>query len=247
MNPNLPFEGATGRGLRIAVIDSGVHAGHPHISGVAGGVSVNAEGAIEEDSFSDSLGHGTAVMAAIQEKAPDAEYFAVKLFHASLRTTSTALLCALQWAIGQRMDVINLSLGTRKPDYAARFAAVAGQAAEAGVMLVAAYEADGAPCYPGSLPDVIGVGLDWECDRNRYRWSEVGGSTVFYASGFPRSISGVPRESNLQGISFAVANMSGFVLRAGESARASGETPLSPPAIRQVLVNEVCVSAENAS
>ncbi|MCU1273988.1 MAG: hypothetical protein JWO48_1419, partial [Bryobacterales bacterium] len=37
---------------------------------------------------------------------------------------------------------------------------------------------------------------------------------VFHASGFPRSIPGVPPEENLSGISFAVANITGFVAQA---------------------------------
>jgi hypothetical protein len=37
---------------------------------------------------------------------------------------------------------------------------------------------------------------------------------VFKASPYPRDIPGVPRERNLNGVSFAVANMSGFVARA---------------------------------
>jgi hypothetical protein len=36
----------------------------------------------------------------------------------------------------------------------------------------------------------------------------------FLASGYPRDIPGVPRERNLKGLSFAVANVSGFVARA---------------------------------
>jgi hypothetical protein len=62
------------------------------------------------------------------------------------------------------------------------------------------------------LPGVIRVGLDASCPRNQFR---VNGET-FYASGFPRSIEGVPPERNLSGISFAVANMTGFVARACE-------------------------------
>ena len=56
----LPFAGCEGRGVRVAVIDSGVHARHPHISGVSGGVSIGPEGVIEQDSYVDRLGHGTA-------------------------------------------------------------------------------------------------------------------------------------------------------------------------------------------
>ncbi len=73
------FEELTGRGVRIAVIDSGVHAAHPHVGGVAGGVAIRPDGSTEAG-FVDRLGHGTAVAAAIREKAPDAELFAIKVF-----------------------------------------------------------------------------------------------------------------------------------------------------------------------
>ncbi|HYM21915.1 MAG TPA: hypothetical protein VEU08_01845, partial [Vicinamibacterales bacterium] len=56
------------------------------------------------------------------------------------------------------------------------------------------------------------------CPRDRYRTAEADGAIVFRASGFPRPIEGMPPERNLNGISFAVANMSGFVARALEAA-----------------------------
>ena len=75
------------------------------------------------DTWSDQLGHGTAVMAAIQEKAPDAEYTAVKLFHRSLRSSTARLFEALALAIEQRFDIVNLSLGTVNFDSRAGFEA----------------------------------------------------------------------------------------------------------------------------
>ena len=57
--------------MKVAVIDSGVHVAHPHIGRIAGGASFGPS----SPDYSDRLGHGTAVMAAIQEKAPGAEYW----------------------------------------------------------------------------------------------------------------------------------------------------------------------------
>lgn len=218
----LPFPSRSGRGLRIAVIDSGVNPRHPHIVSVAGGVSVRPGGEIENGSYSDILGHGTAVMAAIQEKAPDAEYFAVQVFHSSLRTTTECLLTAIEWAIDQRMDVVNLSLGTRNPGQVPRFEAVLAKARENGVLVVAARDADSQPCFPGSLPGVFGVALDWEMPRNRYRCEATPEGLVCFTSGYPRSLPGLPPERNLHGISFAVANMTGFIARSCESIEAEG-------------------------
>jgi subtilisin family serine protease len=186
--------------VRVAVIDSGVNPRHPHIGGVAGGV------AIVGTDYLDVLGHGTAVMAAIQQHAPvDAGYYAVRVFDTALRTNVRALLKALQWAIAERMDVVNLSLGTANAQHAALFAPFVEDAAEAGVALVSALNH-----YPGCMPGVFGVGLDEGCPVGEYR---VRGG-AYYASGYPRAAEGIPRERNLQGISFAVANMSGFIARA---------------------------------
>jgi hypothetical protein len=242
-----PFPGSTGRGIRIAVIDSGVNARHPHIRRVAGGVSIGPNGQIEDCSYTDLLGHGTAVMAAVQEKAPAADFFAVKLFHESLTTKADLVLRALEWSVEQRMDVVNLSLGTRNPAHALRFAEIAAAAAGAGVILVAARESGGDPCYPGCLPNVVSVGLNSECPRNRYWSAESGGHSVFYASGYPRSLPGIPPERNLQGISFAVANMTGFVACACEQYAWDSGLPRTAEAIRQSLIGEAIPQAGAAA
>jgi subtilisin family serine protease len=215
-SPDFPFHGATGHGLKIAVIDSGVNPAHSHISAIAGGVAVSREGAIEEglDSFLDRLGHGTAVTAAIQEKAPAAQYFAVKVFHDALQTRALTLARAIDWCLAQHMDIINLSLGTVNDAYIDVFADAAARAAAQGALLVAAREANGQPCFPGSLPGVIGVGLDWDIPRETYRVEIHDGAPVYFATGYPRPIPGVAPTRNLYGISFAVANMCGFIVRA---------------------------------
>ncbi len=203
--------------MRVAVIDSGVHARHPHIPAVSGGVSIGPDGVTEQDSYVDRLGHGTAVMAAIQEKATQAEYFAVQVFHGSLRSSARALLRAIEWTIEQRMDIVNLSLGTGNANHAEQFSRMVERALAAGVFLVAAKEMAEQPCFPGCLPGVLGVSLDERCDRNRYSVRQTVDGVAFLASGYPRPAPGIPRERNLQGISFAVANMSGFTARALES------------------------------
>lgn len=194
----------TGHGVRVAVIDSGAHAAHPHIGRVAGGVTIGAQSI--DQSFTDLLGHGTAVMAAIQEKAPQAEYFAVRVFQTELRTSAEILCRAIEWCIEQRIDVINLSLGTANPAHAERFLPLVRRAG----IVVSAREMDGSPAFPGSLPGVIGVGVDWNLPRESY---DCHNGTEFLASGYPRPIPGVQQERNLSGISFAVANMTGFVAR----------------------------------
>ena len=188
--------------VRLAVIDSGVHLGHPHIGQVAGGASFGPG----DGTYADRLGHGTAVMAAIQEKAPLAEYYALRVFDRALRTRVEHLLEALEWCLANQIDIVNLSLGTANPDHAARFLEFIVRAADSLAIVSAAGS------LPGSLPGVVGVELDVECDRGKYSYHEATGN--FAASGCPRPIPGVAPERNLQGISFAVANLTGFAARA---------------------------------
>jgi subtilisin family serine protease len=229
------FAAATGQGVRIATVDSGVAPRHPHLGPVIDGVSVHPDETIHVglEQAVDQIGHGTAVMAAIQEKAPGANYVAVRIFHDRLRTNAATLLRAIGWCIDQGIHVVNLSLGTVNAAHRDAFAAAADQAREACCLLVAAREANGQPCFPGALPEVIGVDLDWDCPRDAYRCLTVAHEMRFCASGYPRPVPGVPPARNLHGISFAVANMSGFVARACELVGA-GE-----PGARLVRVREL--------
>lgn len=205
----------SGRGIRIAIVDSGVHAEHPHVQGIAGGVAIDANGAEHAD-YVDRLGHGTAVTAAIKEKAPDATLFAVKIFDSVLSTDADALVRAIEWAARSEIRLVNLSLGTARPDRELLLADAIALASSAGVIVVAAGPSDGVRWLPGSLPGVLAVGVDWSCPRDRFRAEMDDERVVFRTSGYPREIPGVPPERNLKGLSFAVANMTGFAARALE-------------------------------
>ncbi|HEX7874334.1 MAG TPA: S8 family serine peptidase [Sphingobium sp.] len=237
----LPFAGFTGRDVRVAIIDSGVHPDHPHVDAtrIGAGVLVMPDGTIEEgpDATLDRMGHGTAVTAALQEKAPEALCVPVRVFRESLKTSAAALIAAIRWSIHDGADIINLSLGSPNAAHGAAFTAVADEATQAGVLLVAAREANDAPCYPGILPQVLGVTLDWDCPRDRYGAASQDGLPALSASGYPRPIPGVPLQRNLYGISFAVAQMSGFAALACEAAGPDRD-PQRPDRIRQALLRE---------
>lgn len=198
--------------MRIGIIDSGVHAAHPHVNGVAGGVGILSDGR-EDPDYVDRLGHGTAVTAVIREKAPDAKIFAVKIFYDSLAARIGPLAAAIDWCARHRMDLINLSLGTSNPAHAPLLAEAVARVREAGGLLIAAGEDAGVRWLPGTLPGVAAVELDWDCPRHEYRMATGGGRAVYRASGYPRPAPGIPPERNLKGLSFAVANVTGLLAR----------------------------------
>ena len=207
--------------VRVAVIDSGVHADHPHVGGVSGGVGITADGRVDSD-YVDRLGHGTAVAAVIREKAPAAGIYCIKVFDRELAATGNALVAAIGKAIEQRAHIINLSLGTQNRDHEPALTSVVQEAAQAGAIVIAAGEQDGVRWLPGALPGVWQVLLDWTVPRDECRVQvRSGAAPVFYAAGFPRPIPHVPPERNLKGLSFAVANVTGLVAAAGATLVAS--------------------------
>ena len=171
-----PF--ATGAGIRVAVIDSGVDAGHPQLRGrVATGRDFLHD---EPSGRQDCIGHGTAVAGLIAATpargsglrglAPDATIVPVRV---SERTDTeqqggdepaspATFASAIDWAVDEGgADVINMSLVMDDDD---RVRAAVARAIAAGVVVVAAAGNHGAPDeanprpYPASYPDVIGVG-----------------------------------------------------------------------------------------
>ena len=206
------LEGRRG-GVAIAIIDSGVHAAHPHVQRVAGGVGVTDAGERIDD-YVDRLGHGTAVAAVIREKAPEADLLAVKVFDRELRATGEALVAALQWSRNAGVRLINLSLGTDNVAYESALAREVAACRETGIDIVAAGPQGHVRWLPGSLADVVAVELDMSLPRETVRVTiGADGNVVVAASGYPRPIPGVPVERNLKGLSFAVANATGLLAR----------------------------------
>jgi hypothetical protein len=202
----------TGAGVRVAVIDSGAVAGHPHLPSVAGGVTITPEG--QTTDFADRLGHGTAVAAAIHEKAPDAELWIARVFVSRLAATADVLIRAIDWSIGKGVRLINLSLGTANPAHELGLAAAVARAQAAGCWIVAAAEADGVRWLPGSLAGTLGVVAAAGCPRDIVRTIHDGPRTLLVAAPYPRPIDGLPVERNLSGVSFAVANATGMLAKA---------------------------------
>jgi hypothetical protein len=200
-----PFAGRTGAGVIVAVIDSGVHPSHPHVGAVAECVCLDPP----DGDVVDRLGHGTAVAAAIRDIAPGTTLVVGKIFDRSLTTNPAVLARGIDWAVERRARVINLSLGTANPAHVETLGESVARAATAGAIVVSARESSGVVWVPGSIAGVASVVSDATLERDELEIDERG----FAAAPYPRPIPGVPRERNLSGVSFAVANVSGFLAR----------------------------------
>jgi len=157
--------GASGRGVRVAIVDSGIEADHPAVGGqVRGGVVVTCDGRtksgvrFEEDSCPrDLFGHGTACAGIIHALAPEAELYSVRVLGKDLTGRALQFAGGLRWAIEQGMHVINLSLSTSREEYFGLFHELADEAYFHNVVLVSAVNNIPAPSYPSLYSSVISV------------------------------------------------------------------------------------------
>lgn len=153
--------GITGKGVKVAVIDSGIQA-HRDLQ-IAGGVST-VDGIT---SYSDDNGHGTHVAGIIAAKnnsygtvgvAPDVQLYAVKALPASGSGNLNDVLEGVQWAIQNDMDIINLSLGSESNVTALKI--MLEEADDQGILTVAAAGNDGGTKpvnYPAQYASTIAV------------------------------------------------------------------------------------------
>jgi subtilisin family serine protease len=105
-------KGFTGKGIKVAVIDSGVDSNHPFLKdAVVGGYNVYNKSTSPDD-YQDVLGHGSHVAGIIHQVAPDAEILSVRIFEDdSGGATLDAVTAGIQWAINNGANVVNMSLG----------------------------------------------------------------------------------------------------------------------------------------
>ncbi len=109
---------STGKGVKVAVIDSGIEATHPAVDGVDGYLSISGPtgSVVSEEPHEDVFGHGTACAGIIRSLAPECELYSIRVLGPQLAGRGPVFAKGLQWAIENGMHVCNLSLGSTRRD-----------------------------------------------------------------------------------------------------------------------------------
>lgn len=153
--------GSSGKGVRVAVIDSGIDDNHPAITGkVAGYVDISEQDgqiAYNTEPHSDVYGHGTACAGIISSLAPECELYSVRVLGQRLSGRGPVFAAGLRWAIENKMHVCNLSLGTTKKDYFGLMHELVDQAYFQNIILVTAANNMPVPSFPSLYASVISV------------------------------------------------------------------------------------------
>ena len=167
-----PFEmGVNGKGIKIAVIDTGVNFAHPDF--VTDGKNsdlLKGYDFVEMDSFpQDTNGHGTQVAGIISANgqlrgiAPEAEIFAYRVSDDGESVPSTLIVDAIKRAMQDDVDIINISLGVNMTH--SQIERTVNDAIKNGIVVVAAAGNSGPDPNsigsPGSNPNAITVGATY--------------------------------------------------------------------------------------
>lgn len=178
LSPAWAWGGATGKGVRVAVIDSGVESDHPYLEGcvdVEAGIEVkmdtDGQTADHPGPHDDSFGHATAVAGIIHSLAPEARITSVKVLGSGLGGKAASFLRGLGWAVEQGFDVINLSLGTTRRDWALPFYEVCDQAYFRGCMVVTAANNVARTSFPSLYGSVTSVACNLSKDPYRFHYN----------------------------------------------------------------------------
>jgi hypothetical protein len=153
-------EKTKGRGIRIGVIDTGVDYSHEQLKSRFG--SLKGYDFVNETLLpQDDNGHGSHVAGTIAGLevgvAPESSLFALKVLDSRGYGSEADVISAIDWAIDNELQVINLSLGSSRPSNAE--AAAIRAALSNGVAVIAAAGNDGNSSYnfPASYPGVFSV------------------------------------------------------------------------------------------
>lgn len=216
--PRHNWRDATGKGVTVAIVDSGIESDHADLDGkVVESVEARVDGnrvIFDPSDAGDSAGHGTACAGIIARIAPDAKFASIKVLGAGGLGDGQVFLAGLEYAIRRQYKVINLSLGTTKPQFFAPLHDLLDRAYQAGCIVVAAANNLPQPSFPSVFSSsLISVIKSEETDPMKFgfRYGQIIELTAPGVNVRTAWVGGAHR--NLTGNSFACPHITGIVAR----------------------------------
>lgn len=163
----LAIQRGRGKGIRIALLDSGVETSHPALSGLhlcddlAVAIQDGRRLRVVPGEGRDLYGHGTAVAGILHRGAPEAQIGSIRVFGESLSARTAIILEGARQAIERGYHIINCSFGCGIAEHVLKYKSWVDEAYTRGVHVVASCnnQDSGRPEWPGFFTSVITVNM----------------------------------------------------------------------------------------
>jgi len=236
--------GASGRGISVGIVDSGVDREHPDVGGVAEAVVVTAgdDGApvVAPDEEPDVSGHGTACAGLIRALAPECELTSVRVLGTDFTGTGRDLLAGLRWALERGCQVVNMSLATTRREFTEALHELVDEAYFNSAIIVASAHNMPVESWPWRFSSVISVACHDRADSFEFHYNPEP-PVEFFARGADIDVAW-PGGGHIRvtGNSFATPHISG--LCALVLSKHSGLTPFQLKSILHATATNVQVT-----
>lgn len=227
----------TGRGIKIAVLDTGLDLQHPDFRGRA----ILSRSFISGEAVQDGNGHGTHCIGTACGRidmsgrrygvAGNSTIFAGKVLSNAGSGATSGILAGMEWAVTNGCHIVSMSLGNMVATPSTAYEAVGRRAMQRGTLIVAAagnHRPRGPVGQPANSPSILAVGAV----DNRLRLASFScrsgsalGANVDIAAPGVKVYSSWPmktRYNTINGTSMATPHVAGIAALYAEAYRARG-------------------------
>jgi subtilisin len=214
------IEGGTGKGVKVAILDSGVEVSHPEL----GGIHLVDDLAIVPDGYRlrvapgeavDVFGHGTAVAALIRDLAPEAEIGSFRVLNSDNSSRTVVIQRAAEEALDRGYKILNCSFGCAIQKQVLQYKGWVDAAYLKRAHIVAACNNEDfcKPEWPAFFPSVIAVNMA-QIDRDSAFYYRPGTLVEFMAKGVDVKVPWLGGQHKVvSGSSFAAPRLTGLLAR----------------------------------
>ena len=230
----------TGRGIKIAVLDSGIEISNPHLDEL----KLTDDVAIIDDGVQlktvpgggrDVFGHGTAIAGILRDLAPDVSLGSFRVLGEQLRSRTAIIREGVRQAIDRGYHILNCSFGCGREDHVLQYKDWIDEAYLKGCHIVAACNNNDFTRreWPGHFPTVITVNFA-RTERADALFYRPGHLVEFVARGEEIEVPWIDGgQKKVTGSSFAAPHVAALL------ARMLSLTPALPPLEAKALLHQI--------
>ena len=198
--------------VRVLVIDSGIQADVCNIVESYALECINGNYNIIKTSCTDYVGHGTAVANIILSTNPDIEIISIRICDNELEIDESGLIAVLQYVYQYiNVDIINISAGITYIEEFKDLEKICSKIRDKGILIVSAFDNDGAISFPAAFDSVIGVDVMSVFDNsNEMIRIENSIVDIFIPNHYYRT-KFLEKRTIIKGTSFACAYVTGLI------------------------------------